>query len=49
MAGGGGYAGDGAANGGHPLGTEYTLQGMSLSLPFSTPGAEFSCINLVAC
>lgn len=28
MAGGGGYAGDGAANGGHPLGTEYTLQGV---------------------
>lgn len=27
MAGGGGFAGDGAANGGHPQGTEYTLQG----------------------
>ncbi|PYH88201.1 cell-cycle nuclear protein [Aspergillus ellipticus CBS 707.79] len=28
MAGGGGYGGDGSPNGGHPQGTEYTLQGV---------------------
>lgn len=35
MAGGGGFtgpAGDGSPNGGHPQGTEYTLQGASLHL-----------------
>jgi len=34
MAGGGGFvgSGDGGPNGGHPQGTEYTLQGASWSL-----------------